>query len=132
MIINNSYNNSNLILLIKITNNNGLALLVLIVMGFMQFKYMFRKSWKDLLDTIKMKKNKELKKKKNIIFLLHFSEILQLSVQTTEIYCILSHALKNTANQRLILPLPMLRCATGNIPLYFSVITCAQLLCMLG
>ena len=48
----NSYNNDNLTLLAIITiNNYGLVLLVLkLVMGFMQFKGMFRKSWKDLLN----------------------------------------------------------------------------------
>ena len=38
----------------------------------------------------------------------------------------LFHALKNTANQRPGLPLHILRYATGNIPLYFLVIPCAQ------
>ena len=41
-------------------------------------------------------------------------------------YELLSHALKNTANQRPGLPLHILRYATGSIPLYFPVITCAQ------
>ena len=41
-------------------------------------------------------------------------------------YRYLSHALKNTANQRLGLPLQILQYATGSIPLFFSVITCAQ------
>ena len=41
-------------------------------------------------------------------------------------YLFLSHALKNTANQRPGLPLHILRYATGSIPLYFPVITCAQ------
>ena len=39
---------------------------------------------------------------------------------------LLSHALKNTANQRPGLPLYILRYATGSIPLFFPVITCAQ------
>ena len=42
------------------------------------------------------------------------------------LYCTLSHALKNTANQRPGLPLHILRYATGGIPLYFPVIPCAQ------
>ena len=42
------------------------------------------------------------------------------------LYCTLSHALKNTANQRPGLPLHILRYATGSIPLYSPVIPCAQ------
>ena len=46
---------------VLITNNNGL---VLLAMGFVQFKYMFRKSWKDLLNTKRMKNNKNNKELK--------------------------------------------------------------------
>ena len=42
------------------------------------------------------------------------------------LYRPLSHALKNTANQKPGLPLHILRFATDSIPLYFPVITCAQ------
>ena len=42
------------------------------------------------------------------------------------VYYILSHTLKNTANQRPGLPLHNLWYATGIIPLFFPVITCAQ------
>ena len=42
------------------------------------------------------------------------------------IYNILSHTLKNTANQRPGLPLHILRYETGSIPLYFPVIPYAQ------
>ena len=41
-------------------------------------------------------------------------------------FCFISHALKNTSNQRPGLPLHILRYATGSIPLYFLVITCVQ------
>ena len=43
-----------------------------------------------------------------------------------QLYYYLSHALKNTANQRPELPLHILRYATGSIQLYFPVIPCAQ------
>ena len=42
------------------------------------------------------------------------------------IYIFLSHALKNTANQRPGLPLHILQYAMGSIPLYSPVIPCAQ------
>ena len=46
----------------------------------------------------------------------------------TRKHCIttLSYTLKNTANQRPGFPLHILRYATGSIPLYFPIITCAQ------
>ena len=57
----------------------------------------------------------------DLLLVLYFA-VLCCAVQ----YCTLSHALKNTANQRPGLPLHILRYATGSIPLYFPVIPCAQ------
>ena len=54
-----------------------------------------------------------------------FSHLI-ISPRTRVGYELSSHALKNTANQRPGLPLHILRYATGSIPLYFPVITCAQ------
>ena len=45
------------------------------------------------------------------------------------VYCILSHAKENTANQKPGMPLHILRYPTRSIPLNFLVITCAQQLC---
>ena len=57
---------------------------------------------------------------------LNFVLMYVLYLCTTILYCTLSHALKNTANQRPGFSLHILRYATGSTPLYFPVITCAQ------
>ena len=58
--------------------------------------------------------------------LLKICKYLTIIPRTRVGYKLLSHVFKNTANQRSGLPLHILQYATGSIPLYFPVITCAQ------